>query len=557
MTLPYRLYYSVDPIIHINDFIIHKNVIIVHKNVFIIHTSASNVHVFKKGMSQFYSIKNADMKTLINKLAIYASYAFILLFTYAAGSKMLDFENFQVQLAQSPLLSAYAGFISYAVIIIEVMIAGVLADPKVRRIGLYASFGLMVAFTVYIFLILKYSDFVPCSCGGILEKMGWTEHLIFNAVCVVLALITSVFMGKERAHGWSRIAAAALIAVFSAGSMVALFLSSEYIMKKENNFTRRFPHHPILEEQSFDLGVNSFYFAGNHKGDLYLGNPSNPFRIFKLDSLMQKMDTINLNPGSNFRFKNLRYCIVQGNLYSFDGTVPVIYSQSLDSLSMPLVVRSSNQVYFDQLVAVSPSQYLLRVEDYASKRLGIASLSLLEKPQVAINQTLLSNKADGGFEGDGKLLYDTALGDIYYMFYYKNTILKLNASAKIVRKMKTIDPYDKPALKVKKLKDGRSKMNQPSLLINRNMMAYKGLLFNHANLIGKYESKDLWKKNSVIDVYMTSSGGYWGSFYVQHRKKNKMSQMLMTDHYFYIISGNEIVRYRCAQTLTSSFIQRE
>lgn len=41
-----------------------------------------------------------------------------LLFMYAAMSKMLDFENFQVQLAQSPLLSAYAGFVSYAVITI-------------------------------------------------------------------------------------------------------------------------------------------------------------------------------------------------------------------------------------------------------------------------------------------------------------------------------------------------------------------------------------------------------------------------------------------------------
>ena len=33
---------------------------------------------------------------------------YILLFVYAAVSKLLDFENFQVQLGQSPLLSAFA-----------------------------------------------------------------------------------------------------------------------------------------------------------------------------------------------------------------------------------------------------------------------------------------------------------------------------------------------------------------------------------------------------------------------------------------------------------------
>ena len=67
--------------------------------------------------------KNEIMKTIYKFIPIFASFFFILLFIYAAASKMLDFENFQVQLAQSPLLSAYAGFISYGVIGIEIGIA--------------------------------------------------------------------------------------------------------------------------------------------------------------------------------------------------------------------------------------------------------------------------------------------------------------------------------------------------------------------------------------------------------------------------------------------------
>ena len=134
------------------------------------------------------------MKTLTKIIPLAVSLFFIILFIYAAASKMLDFENFQVQLAQSPLLSAYAGFISFGVVILELVIVGLLCFNFTRLWGLYASFAIMVAFTVYIFLILNYSDFVPCSCGGILEKMGWTEHLIFNIACVVtagLAIITA------------------------------------------------------------------------------------------------------------------------------------------------------------------------------------------------------------------------------------------------------------------------------------------------------------------------------------------------------------------------------
>jgi len=123
------------------------------------------------------------LKQNIRQLFIYF---FIILFVYAAVSKLIDFENFQVQIAQSPLLSAFATPIAYGVVIGELFIALMLCFTKSRTLGLYFFLGFMTAFTVYIYLILNYSPFVPCSCGGVLEKMGWTEHLWFNiGVCVV------------------------------------------------------------------------------------------------------------------------------------------------------------------------------------------------------------------------------------------------------------------------------------------------------------------------------------------------------------------------------------
>lgn len=117
-------------------------------------------------------------------------YFFIILFVYAAVSKLTDFENFQVQIAQSPLLSAFATPIAYGVVLGELAIALMLCFTKSRLLGLYLFLGFMTAFTVYIFLILNYSPFVPCSCGGVLEKMGWWEHLWFNGgVCLVTVFI--------------------------------------------------------------------------------------------------------------------------------------------------------------------------------------------------------------------------------------------------------------------------------------------------------------------------------------------------------------------------------
>lgn len=468
---------------------------------------------------------------------------------------MFDFENFQVQLAQSPLLSAYAGFVSYGVIILELVIVGLLCFNLTRLIGLYASFAIMVAFTVYIYLILNYSDFVPCSCGGILEKMSWQQHLVFNMVGVLLALTGVFFIGKERAYRWSPTAAAlAFTAVMSAGSMVALFLSSEYIMKKENNFTRRFTHHPILEDKAFDLKVNSYYFVGSNGNDIYLGNLSSPFRIFKVDGQFEKMDTINLVPGTNHQFHNLRYILQQQVLYAYDGSVPVIYASPIDSLQNPLREISRNDVYFDQLVPVSPTQFILRIEENATKKTALATLSLGNTHQVKINSSLLTEKADGGFDADGRLLYDAERGNAYYLFYYRNQILQLDQHLNLNAEMKTIDTISKAQIQTTVLKDGSKKMSIPPIIVNKEMIVHRGLIFNKSNLIGKHESKELWKNNAVVDIYTTAPAGYWGSMYVQNRGKNKMSQMLMTDEYFYVLSGNEMIRYRSAQTLTEHFI---
>jgi len=115
-------------------------------------------------------------------------YLFILLFVYAAAGKFLDFEEFRIQLGQSPLLSAFAGWVAWIVPSLELIVAFLLMIKGLKSIGLFASFSLMVMFTTYIIIILNFSEFIPCSCGGVLSKMSWSQHLIFNLFFVLLAI---------------------------------------------------------------------------------------------------------------------------------------------------------------------------------------------------------------------------------------------------------------------------------------------------------------------------------------------------------------------------------
>lgn len=131
------------------------------------------------------------------KYVLIVRYFVVLLFVYAAISKLITFDEFKVQLTQSPLLSIYAGVIAYLVVISELVIAFLLNIRSTKLLGLYLSYGLMVAFSIYIYLILNYSDFIPCSCGGVLEKLGWNEHLLFNIITSFLILL-SIFYTEDK-----------------------------------------------------------------------------------------------------------------------------------------------------------------------------------------------------------------------------------------------------------------------------------------------------------------------------------------------------------------------
>jgi uncharacterized membrane protein YphA (DoxX/SURF4 family) len=124
-------------------------------------------------------------------------FLFILLFVYAAGMKLRDVEEFVAQLSQSPLLMPFASWIAWFIPILELIVAGLLIIRRFRLIGLIASFTLMVMFTVYIIVIMNFATHVPCSCGGVLNDMGWGEHLVFNIAFVVLAVTGIILLTKQ------------------------------------------------------------------------------------------------------------------------------------------------------------------------------------------------------------------------------------------------------------------------------------------------------------------------------------------------------------------------
>ena len=494
------------------------------------------------------------MKTFKSRFVEYVSYFFILLFCYASISKILDFENFQIQIGQSPLVSAYAGFVSYFTIIFEIVIAFLLGIPTTRRIGLYLSIGLMAAFTAYIYIILNYSEFIPCSCGGILEKMDWNTHLIFNICCILLATISYFLVEMDGNINYKRtISLVLFMLVFSSGVVVLLYYTSEYMIKKENNFIRRFPHHGVVQIDSYDLKFNSFYFAGHDNDKIYLGNYTSPFLLTALSKDLKSYEQYLLEPENyrSFKWSSTKIKVAPPYVFLYDGKIPIIYKASIGQTQMKII--SENDAYFSDLENIDNDHIALRSKSSASGSNTLGVLNLSEDNRVKLNDTSLDG--NGLFETDGQLLYSPFSESLIYVYYYKNRfdVFDKTISQKLIHH--TIDTISRPKIKVVEMKNGIKKMAAPPQIVNAYATVQQDILFNKSNLIGRYELRKHWKKNSVVDMYNISKREYLGSFYVENRGDNKMTQMLATDQFFYSLIGSEIVRYRYAQVISKQFIR--
>lgn len=122
-------------------------------------------------------------KTLTVSIAVILS----ILFAYAAYNKLKIYPTFVSQLTTSPITKHYAQFLSWFVPGTEMIIVGLLLFSRTRLVGLYSSFFLMLAFTIYIYLLLHFTSYMPCGCGGIINGFTWSQHLWFNVIFTALA----------------------------------------------------------------------------------------------------------------------------------------------------------------------------------------------------------------------------------------------------------------------------------------------------------------------------------------------------------------------------------
>ena len=471
---------------------------------------------------------------------------FILLWVYAATAKLLDYESFSVQLGQSPLLSAYAGVLVWLVPLSEYVLSGLLLFPKTKKVGLYGSLCLMMAFTTYIIIILNYADFVPCSCGGILESLGWTEHLIFNGVCVLLAASAFLIASqnpKSASLGLKRNTILKLCAGLLGSSVlvIVLFLTSEEQIHRNNAFVRRYPQHIAEFKAKLNLGFNSYYIAGITTDSIYLGNTTAPLHLLAIDSSLQDtvLHRLNIPDSEEYSFRSLKVQVLDRRYYLSDGSVPIIFTDTLGAWSPDTVLK--DQFSFYKMVAMGDSAFTVLT---ASAKTGEHELGLLQfkdSTSFQIVPELLEKQIDGKFDVDGFLEFNPSLKKLLYVYRYRNEFLVINDEFHLDYRGKTIDTLAKAQLDIA-ANSNQIKLGPKTTRVNLNAATSGAYLFIRSDRLGQYEPKEMLDEASIIDVYNMENKSYFLSFYLYDEQDDKMRDFDIRGNKLYALHGNYIIK---------------
>ncbi|WP_164124326.1 MauE/DoxX family redox-associated membrane protein [Sphingobacterium luzhongxinii] len=115
-------------------------------------------------------------------------YGYAMLYMYTASSKLWKMETFIKGIAEIPYIGSYAHPIGWDIAQLEILLAIGLILPRYQRTALWGSTILMGILTAYLALMMLFVPDRLCSCGGVIESMGWGTHLAFNIIWLILGI---------------------------------------------------------------------------------------------------------------------------------------------------------------------------------------------------------------------------------------------------------------------------------------------------------------------------------------------------------------------------------
>jgi hypothetical protein len=122
----------------------------------------------------------------------------IFIYLYSFIDKLKNFQEFVSNLSKSPYLNTINSlFLAVVVLFFEIFIPIFLFFDKSKELGYLLSFLMIFSFTGYIVIMMVYSPYLPCSCGGFIESLSWEGHLFLNLFILFISAIAYLNYSKN------------------------------------------------------------------------------------------------------------------------------------------------------------------------------------------------------------------------------------------------------------------------------------------------------------------------------------------------------------------------
>tara|TARA_R110002126_G_scaffold137175_1_gene281672 strand:+ start:13879 stop:14937 length:1059 start_codon:yes stop_codon:yes gene_type:complete len=344
----------------------------------------------------------------------------------------------------------------------------------------------------------------------------------------------------KRIAGHKKIIGVVCVAI---GSVILLFLLSEKEVHRNNAFTRRFPPHPIFKKRDFELGHNSYYIAGLDRDILYLGNPTTPLFLLKINLSSKDTAQIKIDiKESNLPFRNIKFRLYPPYFFMLDGTVPCIFRGRINEwIARPW---SLDSVFFDVAIPVDSQRLIIRSFDGNSHSTILGIMDKDTSTSVSLKHGILEKQIDGVFDVDGILTYSTEPNLLSYVYYYRNEYIIMDSDLTVLKRQQTLDTVHKAHLQVAPSKQGAvTEMLAPPLIVNNNSSLDGELIYTNSNRLGKYEDNNMLDQASIIDVYNWKNDIYGYSFYLYKERSEHVNEIKVSNNTLYVLVGNRLSTY--------------
>jgi hypothetical protein len=312
-------------------------------------------------------------------------------------------------------------------------------------------------------------------------------------------------------------------------------------------FSRNFDNNIYLAKRTeIDLTVNSFYFAGASKNNIYLGNKTGPYHVVQVG--LPKLDTLHFNVSIKDLelpqdYKRFTLAVDSPHFYLSHGVMPGIFKGTLSNREATPFLPIKFP-YFIDAVPISPA--LIALKSYSTKDSSVEVATLTTKPPyLEFKPTVLEKQIDGFFCVDGTLLRDKEQNRMVYVYGYRNEYIVTDTSFKSINRYHTIDTFSRAPILVSDVKSKNySTISSPAQRNNLASSIADGKLFIRSPHLASNENKVSFQKGSPIDVYDINNGQYLYSFHLESLHGKSPTDFIVVNDFLLAIEDHYLTLYR-------------